>query len=90
MGNEMKTNQVMDLLKEAAKVAKDVLKSNEPLVVVGIAQMLADAQRREKKVLPGLPSRPDPVQEARKTPRKPLMARSGTKTTPAKKTPRKR
>jgi hypothetical protein len=93
MGNEMKTDQVAELLKDAAKLAKDSLKSTDPLVVIGVAQLLSEAQRREKKVLPGFPvapSRPDPIQEARRKPRTPLLARTKDKAPPAKKTSRKR
>jgi len=77
MANEMNVDQAVNLLNEAKKVAKAAkLKDPEnPVVIVGVAQLLAALQKREKKVVPSLvATRPDPVQAARKTPRQPLMA----------------
>lgn len=90
MKNDEAVARVKEVLDEAKGIAKSTLNSTDALVVVHIGLMLFEERRKGKKVLPGGPmptTRPDPVQEARKTPRKPLMA---TSTTPAKKAPRKR
>jgi len=94
MANEMNTDQAVRLLNEAKKVAK-AAKLPDPensFVIVGVAQLLAVLQRKEKKVLIPGATRPDPVQEARKTPRKPLLPGTGgtKKKTTAKTATRKR
>jgi len=92
MKNDEAVARVKEVLDEAKGIAKSTLNSTEALVVVHIGLMLFEERRKGKKVLPGgpMPTRPDPVQEARKTPRKPLMATPSAKTAPAKKAPRKR
>lgn len=88
-------DHVRGLLKDATDLAKSELKltgmgTADAMVIVEVAKLLNDASKREgkkeKKVLPGttLSPRPDPIQEARKKPRVPLMAPSKTTAAPAK------
>jgi hypothetical protein len=78
MGNESNVDRVAELLKDATGLAKSHLKLRgegvaDAMVIVELAKLLGGG--REKKVLSGgTPTRPDPVQEARKTPRKPFVA----------------
>jgi hypothetical protein len=77
MGNESNVDRVAELLKDATALAKNHLKlrgegAADAMVIVELAKLLGGS--REKKVLSGGTPRPDPVQEARKTPRKPFVA----------------
>lgn len=92
MKNDEAVARVKETLDEAKGIAKSSLNTTDSLVIVHIGLMLFEERRKNKgkKFLPGnstTPLRSDPVQEARKTPRKPLMAASTpvSKKAPARK-----
>lgn len=80
-------DHVKKLLTDAQDLAKSCLKlrgegAADAMVIVEVAKLLHDAGKKhgEKKVFPGgtASTRPDPVQEARKTPRVPLTVKAET------------